>query len=81
MHNNNYGPFTPGFLRIPYNDIEALAKVLEDEAEHIAAFLVEPIQGEAGVYVPDEGYLKNASELCKKYNVLFVVRRSSNRYC
>lgn len=69
---NNYGPFTPGFLRIPYNDIEALAKVLEDEAEHIAAFLVEPIQGEAGVYVPDEGYLKNASELCKKYNVLFM---------
>lgn len=69
---NNYGPFTPGFLRIPYNDIEALAKVLEDEAEHIAAFLVEPIQGEAGVYVPDEGYLKNASELCKKRNVLFV---------
>ena len=69
---NNYGPFTPGFLRIPYNDIEALAKVLEDEAEHIAAFLAEPIQGEAGVYVPDEGYLKNASELCKKYNVLFV---------
>ena len=69
---NNYGPFTPGFLRLPYNDIEALSKVLEDEAEHIAAFLVEPIQGEAGVYVPDEGYLKNASELCKKYNVLFV---------
>ncbi|WDT68930.1 ornithine--oxo-acid transaminase [Cloacibacterium sp. TD35] len=69
---NNYGPFTPGFIRIPYNDIEALAKVLEDEAEHIAAFLVEPIQGEAGVYVPDEGYLKNASELCKKHSVLFV---------
>lgn len=69
---NNYGPFTPGFLRIPYNDIEALSKVLEDEAEQIAAFLVEPIQGEAGVYVPDEGYLKNASELCKKHNVLFV---------
>ena len=69
---NNYGPFTPGFLRIPYNNIEALAKVLEDEAQHIAAFLVEPIQGEAGVYVPDEGYLKNASELCKKHNVLFI---------
>lgn len=69
---NNYGPFTPGFLRIPYNDTEALSKVLEDEAEHIAAFLVEPIQGEAGVYVPDEGYLKNASEVCKKHNVLFV---------
>ncbi|MFB0966193.1 MAG: ornithine--oxo-acid transaminase [Cloacibacterium sp.] len=69
---NNYGPFTPGFLRIPYNDIESLSKVLEDEAQHIAAFLVEPIQGEAGVYVPDEGYLKNASELCKKHNVLFI---------
>lgn len=69
---NNYGPFTPGFLRIQYNDIEALEKVLEDDAEHIAAFLVEPIQGEAGVYVPDEGYLKTASELCKKHNVLFV---------
>lgn len=69
---NNYGPFTPGFLRIPYNDIEALSKVLEDEAQHITAFLVEPIQGEAGVYVPDEGYLKNASELCKKHNVLFI---------
>ena len=69
---NNYGPFTPGFLRIPYNDIEALSKVLEDEAEHIAAFLVEPIQGEAGVYVPDEGYIKNASELCKKHNVIFI---------
>ncbi len=68
----NYGPFTPGFLRIPYNDIEALKKVLEDEAEHIAAFLVEPIQGEAGVYVPDEGFLKIASELCKKHNVLFI---------
>lgn len=68
----NYGPFTPGFLRIPYNDTEALEKVLEDEAEHIAAFLVEPIQGEAGVYVPDEGFLKNASELCKKHNVLFI---------
>lgn len=68
----NYGPFTPGFLKIPYNDIEALKKTLEDEAEHIAAFLVEPIQGEAGVYVPDEGFLKNASELCEKYNVLFI---------
>lgn len=70
--NNNFGPFTPGFIRIPYNDIEALEKTLEDESEHIAAFLVEPIQGEAGVYVPDEGYLKSASELCKQHNVLFV---------
>lgn len=70
--NQNFGPFTPGFIRIPYNDLESLEKILEDEAQHIAAFMVEPIQGEAGVYVPNEGFLKKASELCKKYNVLFV---------
>lgn len=70
--NQNYGPFTPGFIKIPYNDIAALEEVLSREAENIAAFLVEPIQGEAGVYVPNDGFLKNASELCKKYNVLFI---------
>ncbi|MFC5875507.1 ornithine--oxo-acid transaminase [Chryseobacterium arachidis] len=70
--NQNYGPFTPGFIKIPYNDLEALEEVLKNEAENIAAFLVEPIQGEAGVYVPNEGFLKNASELCKQYNVLFI---------
>lgn len=70
--NNNYGPFTPGFVKIPYNDLDALAKTLENDAENIAAFLVEPIQGEAGVYVPDENYLKKAAELCQKYNVLFI---------
>lgn len=70
--NQNYGPFTPGFIKIPYNDIAALEEVLSREAENIAAFLVEPIQGEAGVYVPDENFLKDASELCKKYNVLFI---------
>lgn len=70
--NQNYGPFTPGFIKIPYNDINALEEVLSREADTIAAFLVEPIQGEAGVYVPDSGFLKNASELCKKYNVLFI---------
>lgn len=70
--NQNYGPFTPGFIKIPYNDLEALEEVLNREAENIAAFLVEPIQGEAGVYVPYEGFLKNASELCKKHNVLFI---------
>ena len=68
----NYGPFTPGFLKIPYNDIAALEETLKNDAQNIAGFLVEPIQGEAGVYVPDEGYLKQASELCKKYNVLFI---------
>lgn len=70
--NQNYGPFTPGFIKIPYNDIAALEEVLSREAGNIAAFLVEPIQGEAGVYVPDENFLKNASELCKKHNVLFI---------
>lgn len=70
--NQNYGPFTPGFIKIPYNDIAALEQVLNREAGNIAAFLVEPIQGEAGVYVPNDGFLKNASELCKKHNVLFI---------
>ena len=70
--NQNYGPFTPGFVKIPYNDLTALEETLKNDAQNIAAFLVEPIQGEAGVYVPDENYLKSASELCKKYNVLFI---------
>ncbi len=66
----DYGPFTPGFITIPYNDIPALEKALEDP--DVAGFLVEPIQGEAGVYVPDEGYIKKAYDLCKKHNVLFI---------
>ncbi|WP_312322569.1 ornithine--oxo-acid transaminase [Soonwooa sp.] len=70
--NQNYGPFTPGFIKIPYNDLNALEETLKADAQNIAAFLAEPIQGEAGVYVPDEGFLKGASELCKKYNVLFI---------
>lgn len=70
--NNNYGPFTPGFIKIPYNDLPSLEQTLKNDADNIAAFLVEPIQGEAGVFVPDEGFLKEASELCKKYNVLFI---------
>lgn len=68
---NHYGPFTPGFIVIPYNDSDALEKVL-NENKDIAGFLVEPIQGEAGAYVPDEGYLKNCYNLCKKHNVLFI---------
>ncbi|HOP04993.1 MAG TPA: ornithine--oxo-acid transaminase [Tenuifilaceae bacterium] len=67
---NDFGPYTPGFITIPYNDIPALEKALEDK--NVAGFLVEPIQGEAGVFVPDEGYLKKASEMCKKNNVLFI---------
>lgn len=68
---HNFGPFTPGFIEIPYNDADALQKVLE-ENENIAGFLVEPIQGEAGVDVPDEGYLKKCKELCEKHKVLFI---------
>ncbi|TSA35640.1 MAG: ornithine--oxo-acid transaminase [Porphyromonadaceae bacterium] len=65
-----FGPFTPGFIKIPYNDIPALKLALEDP--NIAGFLVEPIQGEAGVFVPDEGYLRTAFNLCKAKNVLFI---------
>lgn len=65
-----YGPFTPGFVKIPYNDIPALEKELQDP--NVAGFLVEPIQGEAGVFVPDEGYLKKAFDLCKAHRVLFM---------
>lgn len=67
---NEYGPYTPGFIIIPYNNIDALEKELEDP--NVAGFLVEPIQGEAGIYVPDDGYLKKAYDLCKKNNVLFI---------
>jgi ornithine--oxo-acid transaminase len=67
---NDYGPFTPGFVVIPYNDIKALENALVDT--DVAGFLVEPIQGEAGVFVPDDGYLKKAHELCRKHNVLFI---------
>ena len=67
---NGYGPFTPGFIKIPYNDLDALAKALIDP--NVAGFLVEPIQGEAGVFVPDDGYLSKAYALCKEKNVLFI---------
>jgi ornithine--oxo-acid transaminase len=66
----NFGPFPGGFVHVPYNDTDALAKALE--IPNVAGFLVEPIQGEAGVVVPDEGFLKKASELCKAKNVLFI---------
>lgn len=65
-----YGPFTPGFVKIPYNDIPALEAALKDS--DVAGFLVEPIQGEAGVFVPDDGYLRKAYDLCKAHNVLFM---------
>ncbi len=67
----NFGPYTDGFIKIPYDSIEALQNTLES-TENIAGFLVEPIQGEAGVYVPSEGYLTKAKALCEKHNVLFI---------
>ena len=66
----NFGPYMPGYELIPYNDLEALAKALEDP--NVAGFMVEPIQGEAGVVVPDDGYLKTAYEMCRAKNVLFI---------
>lgn len=67
----SFGPFTEGFIKIPYDDINALENVLKSSA-NIAGFLVEPIQGEAGVYVPSEGYLAKAKALCEAHNVLFI---------
>lgn len=70
LSTTNFGPYLPGFVSIPYNDIAALEKALENKT--IAGFLVEPIQGEAGVVVPDEGYLAKAKKLCEQANVLFI---------
>lgn len=67
----NFGPYTPGFVKIEYDNLQALESVLET-TENVAGFLVEPIQGEAGVYVPQEGYLSKAKALCEKHNVLFI---------
>ncbi|MFT6202553.1 MAG: ornithine--oxo-acid transaminase [Spirosomataceae bacterium] len=82
----NYGPFMPGYEMIPYNDLDALAKILEDPT--VAGFMVEPIQGEAGVVVPDDHYLKTAFEMCKAKNVLFIadevqtgIARTGKRLC
>jgi len=68
---DDYGPFLPGYLTVPYNDLAALQGVFQADP-HIAGFMVEPIQGEAGVVVPDEGYLRGVRALCTQYNVLFV---------
>lgn len=67
----NFGPYTKGFVKIEYDNLEALEQHLQNN-KNIAGFLVEPIQGEAGVYVPSEGYLSRAKALCEKYNVLFI---------
>ena len=75
----NFGPFVPGFQQIPYNNIDALALALKNK--NVAAFMVEPIQGEAGVIVPDNGYLKAAYDLCKKHNVLFIADEIQTGLC
>lgn len=69
---SQYGPFTPGFVKIPYNESNALKAALDKYGAQVAAFIVEPIQGEAGVFVPDEGYLKKCYDACKSHNVLFI---------
>lgn len=74
-----FGPYMPGFEIIPYNDLTALEKSFQDST--VAAFMVEPIQGEAGVVVPDDGYLKGISNLCKKYNVLFIADEIQTGLC
>lgn len=67
---NGFGPFMPGYVIIPYNDLEALENALKDKT--VAGFMLEPIQGEAGVVIPNEGYLSKAFDLCKKHNVLYI---------
>lgn len=74
-----FGPYMPGFKIVPYNDIAALEKSFQHG--NVAAFMVEPIQGEAGVVIPEEGYLKNVSDLCKKYNVLFIADEIQTGLC
>jgi ornithine--oxo-acid transaminase len=78
---NHFGPYMPGFSSVPYNDLGSLEMELQKDAENIAAFMVEPIQGEAGVMVPDDGYMKKAKELCEKYNVLLIADEVQTGLC
>ena len=74
-----FGPFMPGYTMIPYNDLWALEIALQDP--NVCAFWVEPIQGEAGVIIPDEGYLSGAKKLCEKYNALFMADEVQTGMC
>ena len=76
---NGFGPFMPGFEIIPYNDLAALEKAVQDK--NVAGFMLEPIQGEAGVVIPDEGYLSKAYEICKKNRVLFIADEVQTGLC
>jgi ornithine--oxo-acid transaminase len=75
----NFGPFMPGFDVVPYNDVVALEKAFQDK--NVAAFMVEPIQGEAGVVIPDDGYLQQVRNLCNEYNVLFIADEIQTGLC
>eukprot|EP00922_Rhytidocystis_sp_ex-Travisia-forbesii_P027127 GHVS01039804.1.p1 GENE.GHVS01039804.1~~GHVS01039804.1.p1 ORF type:complete len:513 (+),score=106.35 GHVS01039804.1:85-1623(+) len=77
----HYGPYTPGLSLVPYNDVDALEREFLKDAAHIAGYYVEPIQGEAGVVIPDDGYLKQVEVLCKKYNVLFIADEIQTGLC
>eukprot|EP01085_Mycamoeba_gemmipara_P004312 Mycagemm_TRINITY_DN10216_c0_g1::TRINITY_DN10216_c0_g1_i1::g.4312::m.4312 type:complete len:440 gc:universal TRINITY_DN10216_c0_g1_i1:137-1456(+) len=78
---NEFGPFVPGMMTVPYNNINALREILEKHGPKVCGFLVEPIQGEAGVVVPDDGYLRECYELCKKHNVLFIADEIQTGLC
>jgi ornithine--oxo-acid transaminase len=69
---DDYGPYLPGIVQIPYNDAGKLKEVVEKYGSKVAGFIVEPIQGEAGVFVPDDGYLAQCYEICKENNILFI---------
>lgn len=77
---NSFGPFTSGFINIPYDDIATLEQVLQTSS-NIAGFLVEPIQGEAGVFVPGDGYLSKAKALCEQHNILFIADEIQTGLC
>ena len=78
---NEFGPYMPGFTSVPYNDLGSLEIEFQKDAENIAAFMVEPIQGEAGVMVPDDGYMKKVKEMCEKYNVLLIADEVQTGLC
>ncbi|KAG7352884.1 ornithine aminotransferase [Nitzschia inconspicua] len=78
---NHFGPYMPGFSSVPYNDLGSLEMEFQKDAENIAAFMVEPIQGEAGVMVPDDGYMKKVKQLCEQYNVLLIADEVQTGLC
>lgn len=78
---NGFGPYMPGFSNVPFNDLDALEDAFKEDAANIAAFMVEPIQGEAGVVVPEPGYMRKVKELCTKYNVLLIADEVQTGLC